>query len=61
VTVKPVIPRELASRDVAQAIDHDLGEGADTAALRFIEGPLKRPTRTSAEILPLAHRAARTS
>lgn len=34
---KPVIPRELASRDVDEAIDHCLGEGAVKAALDFVE------------------------
>ena len=34
---KPVIPRELASRDVDEAIDHYLGEGAFKAALDFVE------------------------
>jgi toxin ParE1/3/4 len=34
---KPVIPRELAARDVNQAIDHYLGEGAEAAALGFVD------------------------
>ena len=34
---KPVIPRELASRDVDVAIDHYLGESAGRAALGFID------------------------
>ena len=34
---KAVIPRELASRDVDEAIDHYLGEGAAKAALDFVE------------------------
>ena len=34
---KAVIPRELASRDVDEAIDHCLGEGAVKAALDFVE------------------------
>ena len=34
---KPVIPRELASRDVDEAIDHFLGEGTVKAALDFVE------------------------
>ena len=33
---KPVIPRELASWDVDQAINHYLTEGAESAALGFI-------------------------
>lgn len=33
---KPVIPRELANRDVDQAIDHYLAEGAVKAALEFV-------------------------
>ncbi len=34
---KPVIPRELANRDVDEAVDHYLNNGADQAALGFIE------------------------
>lgn len=34
---KPIVPRELATRDVDEAIDHYLGEGAEQAALGFIE------------------------
>lgn len=34
--VKPVIPRELANRDVDEALDHYLSEGAAQAALGFI-------------------------
>ena len=34
---KPVIPRELANRDVAEAIQHYLNEGAEPAALGLIE------------------------
>lgn len=34
---KAVIPRELASRDVDEAIDHCLGEGAVKTALDFVE------------------------
>ncbi|MFS2054340.1 type II toxin-antitoxin system RelE/ParE family toxin [Variovorax sp. Varisp41] len=33
---KPVIPRTSASRDVEDAIDHYLGEGAEHAALGLI-------------------------
>ena len=33
----PVIPRELANRDVDAAVDHYLSDGADQAALGFIE------------------------
>lgn len=36
-TSKPVIPRELANRDVDEAVDHYLSDGADQAALGFIE------------------------
>lgn len=35
--VKPVVPRELARRDVDEAIDHSLQEGAEQAALRFVD------------------------
>lgn len=38
---KPVIAREPANRDVDEAIAHYLGEGADQAALSFID-ELKR-------------------
>ncbi|MEI6303993.1 MAG: type II toxin-antitoxin system RelE/ParE family toxin [Betaproteobacteria bacterium] len=34
---KPVIPRQLAMRDVDAAIEHYLDEGAGQAALGFIE------------------------
>lgn len=33
---KPVIPRELANRDVEESVAYYLGEGADNAALGFI-------------------------
>lgn len=32
-----VVPRELASRDIEQAIDHYLDEGAAKAALDFVD------------------------
>lgn len=38
---KPIVPRELASRDVDEAIDQYLNEGAEQAALGFI-GALRR-------------------
>jgi len=34
---KPVIPRELANRDIDEAIAYYLSEGADKAALNFID------------------------
>lgn len=34
---KPVIPRELARRDVEQALDHYLAEAGRDAALGFVE------------------------
>jgi len=37
VKARAVIPRELASRDVDDAIDYYLSEGAEKAALGFIE------------------------
>jgi toxin ParE1/3/4 len=37
VKAKPVIPRELARRDVADAIAYYLGEEAEQAALGFID------------------------
>jgi toxin ParE1/3/4 len=36
VRAKPVVPRELANRDVDEAIGHYLSEGATQAALGFI-------------------------
>jgi toxin ParE1/3/4 len=36
VTVKRVVPRELANRDIDDAIAYYLGEGADQVALGFI-------------------------
>jgi toxin ParE1/3/4 len=33
---KPVVPRELANRDIQAAIDHYLGEAAEDAALGFV-------------------------
>lgn len=35
--VKRVIPRARADRDVHEAIDYNLGEGAQQAALKFID------------------------
>jgi toxin ParE1/3/4 len=37
VKAKPVIPRELANRDVDDAVDHYLSAGSEKAALGFIE------------------------
>ncbi len=34
---KPIIPRELASRDVEEAVDYYLGEGGEQVALGFVE------------------------
>ena len=34
---KPIIPRELADRDVDEAVNQYLSDGADQAALGFIE------------------------
>lgn len=36
-TAKPIIPRELANRDVDEAVAYYLGEGAADAALDFID------------------------
>ena len=36
-TAKTVVPRERANRDVEEAIAHYLGEGAESAALSFID------------------------
>ena len=35
--VKPIVARELANRDVDEALAHDLSEGAEQAAVGFIE------------------------
>jgi toxin ParE1/3/4 len=37
VKTKPVVPRELANRDVDEAIEHYLSEDAAEAALGFID------------------------
>jgi len=37
VKAKAVVPRELASRDIEEAIDHYLSEGATKAALDFVD------------------------
>ncbi len=34
---KPIVPRELASRDVDETIDHCLNEGVEQAARGFID------------------------
>ena len=44
---KAVIPRELANQDVDEAIDHYLGEGAEQAALRFVDDLEKAYTHIS--------------
>lgn len=36
-SVKPVVPRALASRDVDQAIEHYLDEGGERVGLGFID------------------------
>lgn len=36
-TARPVIPRERAARDVDEALDHDMTEGAVQAGLGFID------------------------
>lgn len=36
-TTKPVVPRELARRDVENAVAHYWAEGAEAAALGFID------------------------
>lgn len=36
-TAKPVVPRELANRDIDDAIAYYLSEGAEQAALGFID------------------------
>lgn len=44
---KPVVPRELANRDVENAIDYYLSENADQAALGFIDALEKAYTHIS--------------
>ena len=34
---KPIVPRNVANRDVEEAIDHYLAENAEQAALGFID------------------------
>ncbi len=36
-TIKPIIPRQQANRDIEEAIDHYLGEAGETVALGFID------------------------
>ena len=36
-TAKPVIPRELANRDIEEALDHYRGQGGETVALGFVD------------------------
>ena len=44
---KPVVPRELANRDVENAIDYYLSENAEQAALGFIDALEKAYTHIS--------------
>jgi toxin ParE1/3/4 len=37
VTAKPIVPREMALRDIDDAINHYLSENAEQAALDFID------------------------
>jgi len=37
VNAKPIIPRELANRDIDDAVDHYLNEGGEQAARGFID------------------------
>jgi toxin ParE1/3/4 len=37
VTAKPIVPREMALRDIDDAINHYLNENAEQAALDFID------------------------
>lgn len=46
-TTKVVIPREMANQDVDEAIDHYLAEGAEQAALRFVDELEKAYTQIS--------------
>jgi toxin ParE1/3/4 len=47
VSAKPIVPRELANRDVENAIDYYLSENADQAALGFIDALEKAYTHIS--------------
>jgi len=47
VSSKPVVPRELANRDVENAIDYYLSENAEQAALGFIDALEKAYTHIS--------------
>jgi toxin ParE1/3/4 len=47
VSYKPVVPRELANRDVESAIDYYLSENAEQAALGFIDALEKAYTHIS--------------
>jgi len=38
VTAKPIVPRELANRDVEEAIAYYLSEATDEVALGFVDG-----------------------
>ncbi len=44
---KPIVPRELANRDVESAIDYYLSENAEQAALGFIDALEKAYTHIS--------------
>ena len=46
-SAKPIVPRELANRDVENAIDYYLSENADQAALGFIDALEKAYTHIS--------------
>jgi len=45
VTVKPVVPRALANRDVNEAVEYYLGEGSEQVALGFIDALEQAYTR----------------
>ena len=47
-TAKPVVPRELAHRDIDDAIAHYMREGAEQAALAFIVEIMIRPRHATA-------------
>ena len=36
-TAKPVIPRELANRDIEEALDHYIEQGGEAVALGFVD------------------------
>lgn len=57
---KQVVPRQQALRDVEEALAYDLDEGAEAAALGFIDA-LQRAYQHLGSTQPRAHRVTPTS